>query len=191
MSLQQVTGPAVEPLSVIEAKEHLRVDGTSEDTLISSLILTSRLHIEAALGLALITQSWRHFLDRWPKGGEVRIPLRPLQSVSEIRTYDVGGGSTAVATETYVVDAVSNPGRVVPVGGVWPIPGQAANGIEIEFVAGYGDSAADVPAPIRQALLLLVAHWYEHRDPVEIGNPGVAIPAAVSRLLKPYRQARL
>ncbi|KUO65532.1 MAG: hypothetical protein APF80_13205 [Alphaproteobacteria bacterium BRH_c36] len=191
MALLQLTGPVAEPVSVAEAKEHLRVDGTSEDTLISSLILTSRLHIEAALGLALMTQSWRLLLDRWPKDGEVRIPLRPLQSVGEIRTYDAVGASSVLPADRYVVDAVSNPGRVVPQGGALPSPGRAANGIEIAFVAGYGDTPSDVPAPIRQALLLLIAHWYEHRDPVEIGTPGVAIPGAVSRLLKSYRQARI
>lgn len=191
MALQQVSGPAVEPISVAEAKEHMRVDGTSEDALISSLILTSRLHIEAALGLALITQSWRLLLDAWPKAGEVRIPLRPLQSVSEIKTYDAADAASVVATDRYVFDAASNPGRIVPGGGGLPQLGRAANGIEISFVAGYGDNPTDVPAPIRQALLLLIAHWYEHRDPVEIGTPGVAIPASVSRLLKPYRQARL
>lgn len=191
MSLQQVTGPATEPLTVAEAKDHLRVDGTSEDALISSLILTSRLHIEAALGLALLSQSWKMYLDRWPKGGEVRIPLRPLQSANEIRVHDANGGSAVIDPALYVVDAVSSPGRVVLEGSNLPKPGRPANGIEISFLSGYGDTQSDVPAPIRQALLLLVAHWYEHRDPVEIGTPGVAIPTAVSRLLKPYRQARL
>jgi len=191
MALQQISGPTVEPISLAEAKDHMRVDGTSEDALISSLILTSRLHIEAALGLALVTQSWKLLLDNWPKGQQVRIPLRPLQSVTEIRIYDAAGASALVGTDRYVVDAVSNPGRIVAEGGGLPQPGRAANGIEIAFVAGYGGNAAEVPAPIRQALLLLIAHWYEHRDPVEIGTPDVAIPAAVSRLLKPYRQARI
>lgn len=191
MSLTMLTAPAVEPLSVDEAKEHLRVDGASEDTLISSLIMTSRLHIEAALGLALITQTWRQTLDRWPKNSEVIVPLRPLQAVSEIRVYDGNGGSAVVPAEDYIVDVAGNPGRIVPAGSLLPTPGKKAAGIEIAFTAGYGDAATDVPAPIRQALLLLVAHWYEHRDPVEIGTAGVAIPAAVSRLLKPYRLARI
>ncbi len=191
MSLTMLSAPAVEPISVAEAKEHLRVDGTTEDTLISSLIMTSRLHIEAALSLALITQTWRQTLDRWPKSGQVHIPLRPLQAVTEIRVYDGNGGSAVMPSADYIVDVAGNPGRVVPTGVVWPTPGQKAAGIEIAFTAGYGDAADDVPAPIRQALLLLVAHWFEHRDPVEIGTSGVAIPAAVSRLLKPYRLARI
>ncbi len=191
MSLQMTSGPAIEPITLAEAKAHLRVDGTDEDQLISSLILTSRLHIEAALGLALITQSWRLLLDKWPKTGEVRMPLRPLQAISDVKVYDTSGTPSQVSTGNYVADVTGNPGRLVATGLGLPIPGQKANGIEIAFTAGYGDAQTDVPAPIRQALLMLVAHWYEHRDPVEIGTPGVAIPAAVSRLLKPYRLARL
>ena len=73
----------------------------------------------------------------------------------------------------------------------WPKPGRTANGIEIAFVAGYGDAAADVPAPIRQAILLLVAHWHEHREPVEIGAAKPPCPSTVSELLQPYRWVRL
>ncbi|HWK38638.1 MAG TPA: head-tail connector protein, partial [Hyphomicrobium sp.] len=75
MALVITSAPAVEPVTVSEAKAHLRVDGTAEDTLIGSLILTSRLHIEAALGLALMTQSWRLSLDAWPNGRELELPL--------------------------------------------------------------------------------------------------------------------
>ena len=73
----------------------------------------------------------------------------------------------------------------------WPTPGRAANGIEIAFVAGYGAAAADVPAPIRQAILLLVAHWHEHREPVAIGDADAPVPPTVSDLLQPYRWVRL
>jgi uncharacterized phiE125 gp8 family phage protein len=191
MSLKMITGPTIEPISIDEAKAHLRVDGATEDALITSLILTSRLHIEAALGLALITQSWQMRLDRWPKSGEVRMPLRPLMTVDEVRVLDADGASTVVEADQYIADSDGNPGRLVPTSAGWPIPGRAAAGIEIDLVAGYGPAAQDVPAPVRQALLLLVAHWYEHRDPIEIGTAGAAIPAAVSRLLKPYRLARL
>ncbi len=190
MPLQQIAGPALEPLSLDETKAHLRVDGSDEDAIIQSLILTSRLHIEAALGLGLITQSWRLILDAWPSGGEIKIPMRPLQSVSEVRVLSSNGAAEAIAESHYIVDATSLPGRLV-FAGAMPRPGRKANGIEIDFMAGYGAAPEDVPQPIRQALLMLVAHWYEHRDPVEIGTAGVAIPASVSRLLKPFRLVRL
>lgn len=191
MALVLTSGPPLEPVTVAEAKAHLRVDGTAEDTLIASLILTSRLHLETALGLALVTQSWRMLLDRWPSTKELELPLRPLQSLDEVRVISAAGDPTIIATDGYYADVASVPARLVRTGAIWPQPGQAANGIEIDFTAGYGDAANDVPAPIRQALLLLVAHWYEHRDPIEVGAADTVIPAVVSDLLASYRIPRL
>ena len=191
MALMMTSGPAVEPVGVDEAKAHLRIDGVSEDALIASLVLTSRLHIEAALGLALIDQSWRLVLDAWPKDGIVKLPMSPVTAVSAIRVRDGEGPSTLVNADNYDVALVGRPQRIIPKSASWLQPATRAAGIEIDFIAGYGAAAVDVPAPIRQALLLLVAHWYEHRDPFEIGTPQTGIPQAVSRLLGPYRAVRV
>ena len=192
MALVLTMGPALEPVSLLEAKAHLRVDHNDEDTLISSLIITSRLHIEASLGLGLITQSWSLFLDEWPQGTTVRLPLRPIQSVDAVRLYNEDETTQLIAASGYYVDGKGAPARLVRLGGVgWPAPKRAANGIEIAFTAGYGNAASDVPQPIRQALLLLIAHWYERREPFEVGGSAVAIPKMVSELLMPYRERRL
>ena len=191
MTLVLTSGPAVEPVSLAEAKLHLRVDANSEDTLISSLIITSRLHVEAALGLALITQSWSYFLDAWPAGASVKLPLRPIQSVTAVKLYAPDDSAETLAPDTYQIDGAAAPPRVIRQGALaWPPPKRPANAIEIALVAGYGDAAADVPAPIRQAVLLLVAHWYEHREPVVIGAPTAAVPQMVSQLLHPFRLVR-
>lgn len=196
MALTLTNGPAEEPVTVAEAKAHLRLDGSAEDVLVASLILTSRLHIEAALGIALITQGWRLTLDRWPEGrmterGELRFPLRPIQSIASVTVRASDGTPSVVPAADYLLDGQALRPRLIPRDGKWPAPGQPANGIEIAFQAGIGDAAEDVPQPIRHAVLLLVAHWYEHRDPLEFGSPAAAIPAAVSDLLKPYREVRL
>lgn len=190
MALILTSGPALEPVSVSEAKAHLRVDGSAEDVLINSLILTSRLHIEAALGLALITQSWTLVLDKWPKDGVVPLPMRPVQSVAEVRVLADDGVPAVVPAASYILDGKGVPSRLVAKA-AWPAPGRKASGIEIDFTAGFGSLAADVPAPIRHGLLMLVAHWYEHRDPLEIGRPEANIPNAVSELLMPYRVPRI
>jgi uncharacterized phiE125 gp8 family phage protein len=189
MALVLTSAPASEPVTVAEAKAHLRVDGSAEDALIASLILTSRLHVETAIGLALITQQWRLTLDDWPAARDVALPLRPLQAVDEVRVIGAAGDVVTISPSQYLVDVASLPPRLVRRAPL-PVPGIPA-GIEIEFTAGYGDAADDVPAPIRQALLMLVAHWHEHRDPIEIGSADVAVPPAVSQLLQPYRMARL
>jgi len=190
MALVLTAGPLTEPITLAKAKAHLRVDTMDEDILISSLILTSRLHIEAALGLALITQSWQLTLNAWPKGNAVPLPLHPVSAVTLVKTVSANGASTTLAPSATVLDP-GPPARVVNVSQLWPVVTAPANGIAITFTAGFGPTAEDVPAPIRQALLLLVAHWYEHRDPIEIGEPQTAIPKAVSDLLMPYRRPRL
>ena len=192
MALVLTSGPAIEPVTLAEAKAHLRVDGTVEDTLIGSLIVTSRLHVEAALGLALITQSWSYFIDAWPSGRALALPLRPVQSVTAVRLYAADESLETVPADHYLLDGVGVPARLVRKANIaWAKPRRIANGIEIAFVAGYGSAVTDVPAPIRQAILLLIAHWYEHREPVEIGTAEVSVPTMVSDLLQPYRPVRL
>jgi uncharacterized phiE125 gp8 family phage protein len=192
MPLILTSGPAVEPVALAEAKAHLRVDGSAEDTLIASLIVTSRLHVEAAIGLALIAQSWSWYIDAWPPGPALKLPLRPVQSVAAVRLYDESAAATSLDPAAYFLDGAGVPPRLVRHGALaWPKPGRIANGIEIAFTAGYGSAAADVPAPIRQAILLLVAHWYEHRSPLEDGVHAEPLPDMVSELLAPYRIGRL
>lgn len=181
----------MEPVSLEDAKVHMKVDGDSEDMLIASLIITSRLHIEAALGISLNTQRFKLVRDRWPSRGAIRIPIRPLQSIDEIRVLDGRGGIDIVDPDKYEFDLTSAPPRLVWTGGPAPRPGKSINGLEIDLVAGYGTAADDVPAPLRQGLMMLVAHWYEHRDPIEIGSQRTTVPAAVTQLIKPYRLVRL
>lgn len=191
MGLKLLSGPVSEPVSIDEVKAHLRVDGTSEDALIASLLLTSRLHIETALGLALMTQQWQLVMDTWTAGAIVKLGIAPVQSIIEIRTFDADGIATVVPATSYVLEATGRPARIVAKDQGWPMPGRKAGGIQIDFVAGFGGVANAVPSPIRQALLLLVTHWYEHRDPIEIGAPATAVPQAVSHLLHPYRPVRV
>jgi uncharacterized phiE125 gp8 family phage protein len=190
MSLTMTGAPALEPVSIAEAKAHLRVDAATEDTFIASLITTSRLQVEAILGLALVQQSWTWRFDAWPSGG-VKLPLRPIIAVASVRTQNSDLSYTTVAASNYILDPQGPPPRLVPINAGFPKPGIAALGVEIQFTAGFGPAAGDVPAPLRQAILLLTAHWYENREPVISGAPAVTFPDAVIALLEPYRMHRL
>ena len=220
MATVQTSAPAVEPISLADAKAFLRIDTPDEDNLIQSLIMTSRLHIEVALGLALIQQTWSCFFDRWPHILDTRtapfqpasaaytcpdprtrlnlatdaivLPISPIKSLDAIRVYADDGTFVTLPLAGFTVDLASKPPRIVRrVATAVPQPGRRLNGVEIAVTAGFGLSPADVPAPIRQALLLLVAHWYEHRDPGEIGSIEARVPAAVSALLSTYAPVRL
>ena len=191
MPLVLTAAPEREPVSVSEAKEYLRIDSAVEDPVVASLILAARLHIEGALDIAMITQSWSLFLDCWPEDGRVSIPLGPLKSVDSVKVYEADDATQTVPPDTYVVDpSALRPRLVRQAGAVWPRPGRPANGIEIALTAGYDDTPAKVPAPIRQAVLMLAAHWYEQREPVVFDRPD-ELPHGVADLLKPYRQVRL
>ena len=192
MALVLTSPPALEPVSIAEAKDHLRVDHSAEDAFIASLILTSRLHIEAALSLALIEQGWTWTFDAWPNRlALVTLPLRPVSSITSINTLDQDGAPTLMVPADYELDGNHVPPRLLRKTNAWPKPGKSHAGIEISFVTGFGAAPDDVPQPVRHALLLLVAHWYEHRDPIEIGSDKTSVPDAVSNLLAPYRVARL
>ena len=191
MALVMTAAPAAEPISLAEAKAHLRVDGSDEDMLISSLILASRLLVERTLGLALITQGWSYFLDAWPDRGCISLPLSPVQSVSAVTVHDEDGGSTVLDADDYAADVLSVPARLVLTEATPSSITRAFNAYEVAFTAGYGDTGSDVPQPIRQALLLLVAHWFERREPVELGPGPQEVPAVAAGLLQPYRRVRL
>ena len=192
MSLVLTSGPAVEPVTLAEAKAHLRLDNTAEDLLITTLITTSRMHIESRLGIALNTQAWSLFIDRLPASHVIPVPLRPLSALNAVRIYADDNTISPLPLAAFELDGLSTPPRLIIRSGVAITSAlRKSNAIEINVTAGFGPAPADVPAPIRQALLLLIAHWYEHRDPLEAGAATTRIPAVVADLLGPWHTPRL
>lgn len=182
MSLELITGPAVEPVSLADAKAYLRVDTGDEDALIARLIAAARAAAERATGRAFMAQTWRLWLDLWPDEWAIEIPRPPLIGVNSVTTYDASGNATVVDAESYLVDVVSVPGRIVFRNAVLPpVSLREANAIAVEFDAGYGD-ADDVPAGICAGVLAWIAHLYESR-----GDAAAAPPAQALALLAPYR----
>jgi uncharacterized phiE125 gp8 family phage protein len=163
MTLRLITAPTVEPVSVETAKSFLRVDQTSDDTLIASLVKAAREKGESMARRAFITQTLEQIFDDWPSDGAFVLWRPSLQSVTSIKYTDFDGVEHTLAASEYTVDADSQPGKV------WidNTPAEAladSGGIVIRFVAGYGDAAANVPERIKLAILSLVAYWYESRD---------------------------
>lgn len=178
-------GPAVEPLTLAEAKAHLRLDGAEEDAVVSACIVAARQACESYTGLSLITQSWQLYLDRWPLGA-VLLPRPPVQAVTEVAVLDAAGGRQVLEPERYLLDRAAGPARLMRRGPwSWPQPGRPLGGIEITYRAGFGDSWNHVPAALRQGMLLTVAHFFERRE----GEAG--LPPAIAALWQPYRVMRL
>jgi uncharacterized phiE125 gp8 family phage protein len=189
MTLMRTVQPAVEPVTLTEAKAHLRLDHVSEDDLLAGLIRAAREEVERATGLALIDQDWRLALDEWPAGGAVLLAVHPVKAVTSVTAYGSEGEASLVDPATYQADTLSRPARV-HFGGE-PKALRAMNGIEIDFAAGFGEAGTDVPDLLRRAILLLVAHWYEFRAGFGPGDQPVGYPAGYERLIAGYRMRRL
>lgn len=183
--------PDEEPVTLAEAKANSRVDTDDEDSLFSAWIATARELIEKRLGRQFVTAEFTLSLDRFPcaRGGLIELPAGPLQTIDEIRYVDGDGDEQTLDDALYEFDAVTQPGRLLPVDGEsWPDTAAKLAAVEIDFTAGYGDAAA-VPARIKQAILLLVNHWYENRGAV--GRIGEAIAFSVDALIGSEWDGRL
>jgi uncharacterized phiE125 gp8 family phage protein len=185
-SLALATAPASEPVTVAEAKTHMHITSSDEDTYISNLITVARLHCERITQRAFITQYWTWKLSEWPEYFDV--PRAPLQAAT-INYLDVDGNSQTLATSVYTVDTNSDPGRIYKQWGqFWPAIRYISNGIEsvtVNITAGYG-TATEVPQPIKQAILMTVANLYENRENTS-DRTMTEIPGTARALLAPYR----
>jgi uncharacterized phiE125 gp8 family phage protein len=187
--LKLITGPAAEPVSLAEAKLHLRVEVTTDDALITRLIVTARRQAETKLDRALVNQTWELVLDSWPADGgpdAVRITNPPLVSVTSITYLDPAGGTQTVNSGDYVVLA-GTPGLIFPaVGKSWPAVQSRPGVITVRYVAGFGADATTVPECVKTWILMHIGAWYENREAVSVIQGGVAlIIPGVDALLAP------
>ncbi len=184
--------PVVEPLSLAEVKDHLKVETIADDALITRLITTARQQVEKQINKVLINQSWAIYLDNWLAYGEVELPVSPVNQINNLRTFSIDDIASIVDPSHYYADLVSDPQRLILRGSrIWQKPGRPANGIEIDVTAGFGTEGDSVPGPLRQAMFLLITHWYENRQPDCSGAPIVSVTSALQALLAPYKRVRL
>jgi len=197
MALRLITAPSVEPLTLAETKQHLRVDATDDDTLIASYIAAARNYCDGQyswLGRALVTQTWELVIDTFPTS-EIVIPLPPLQSVISVKYDDSSGVEQTVASTNYFVDNVSEPGWVVPIASFnWPTTLDGINAVRIRYIAGYPPDAssppdlrANIPFTIKAGMLLMIGNLYENREDNVAGTIINKMPFGTENLLRPHR----
>ncbi|PYE86910.1 head-tail connector protein [Phyllobacterium leguminum] len=157
MAMHLITPPAIEPVTVSELRSFLRVSPDEDDVLLTQIIRTAREAVEAQAGLALINQTWRLRLDRWPRSGRVALYRHPVREIVEVRAYAPGGMAFIIGTgERYLQG--SRPQRL------YLSPRADAHwfdGMEIDFLAGFGETAADVPDALKRAILMHIADNYK------------------------------
>lgn len=200
----KIVAPPTAFMSTADAKLFLRVDDNGEDALIDSLVMASVSRIEEYLNRKLLTQTWAYFLDNFPYANSnqwwdgvrdgavtelygpadhIKIPIGPIQSVTHLKTYSSDGTPSTFASGNYTVYTVSPHGRIaLNLGQIWPSTIlRPVNGIEIQFVCGYG-AVGDVPRPIQQAIRELLAAMYERR-----GDEVLKLPMTAIAMCQPYR----
>ena len=187
MPLQIVTPPAGEPVSLAEAKLHLRVDRDDDDLLIGSLITAARQAAETLTGRQLITARWRLVLDAFPgpsfiqaaSGASFSLPAHaillakcPVQSVVSIEYLDMNGAIQGMPASDYVLDAACEPARLTPgFGKTWPSTLPQIRAVTVTFDAGYGDANA-VPEGLKSWIKLRVGSLYGHREEMSVLSRG-------------------
>jgi uncharacterized phiE125 gp8 family phage protein len=195
VGLKLVSPPSIEPVTLAEAKAHLRLDTDVDDAYVAALIVAARERVELFLRRALITQAYEYTIDRFPVNAYliyttsfIDLPRPPLQSVEWIKYIDTAGNLQTLPPATCVVDASSNEmGRVALAWNqFWPITRWSINAVVIRFVAGYGDAAENVPQAIRHGILIEISSLYENREDVVVGQTINMVPLS-ERLLWPYR----
>ncbi len=185
MTLAQIGKPAVEPVTLSQAKSYLRIENTDEDVLIAELITAARQYLEQTCGVRLITQTWRQYEDCWPRSGMLTLGARPVKSVQSITVYNEAGTPNIIPANDYQVDAISQSARIYLADGL--TVGQPINGIEIDFTVGFGDTGVDVPDVLKRANLLLVAHWFEFRGAIAPQEQPVSFPPGIDALIAPFK----
>lgn len=190
-SVETVVEPTEMAVTLEEAKLHLRVDHDEEDALITGLIMAATEDAEAFQGRSFTTRTLRLHMDRFPTGnGAIYLPYAPVQSVEEVAYTDAGGAKNVMNATQYTVDAVRSPARIAPAAGhSWPNTTLLAiSAVSVTYKAGYGDGPADIPATVKQAILLTVGHLYENREAVvtDRGTP-TELPMGVKHLLMKHR----
>ncbi|MEM1344342.1 MAG: head-tail connector protein [Pseudomonadota bacterium] len=199
VALNLVAAPTAPLLTPADARAQSRIDRTAEevaqdnpeDGLIADLIAAVTAHLDGKdgiLGRALITQTWRASYAAPPLSRAIQLPLQPVQSVLSVGYRDQTGADQIVAADQYRGLPGEDGGLELVSGASWPNVGDGRRAFFVEFTAGYGDAATDVPEAIRHAARMLVAYYFEHREAAAVGVSAALLPLTVKTLLAPYRR---
>lgn len=190
-----ITAPAVEPVSLADARLHLRIDDdlTAEDAWIERAIKSARRQAEHEIGAKIITQTWEMLFDAFPADGisiELHPELTPQQAITQITYIDTNGDTQTVSAATYSLQKEVSPGYVFPAADTaWPSTvADMPAAVKVRIRCGYGDAATDVPEDIRNWILMHVETAYKMRGSLQAGVSVSELPIRYhDRLLDPYR----
>lgn len=193
--LKLIVNPARLPVSLNEVRLHLRLDDSrsEEEAYLYSLIRTAATHAEEYTGRALIHRGYELQLDAFPGPRcPIELPKPPLSGVDSVSYTDANGVLQVMSAADYLVDAPHSPsaghGCVrLAYGKSWPSARGGPGDVVLAFTAGYGPAPGDVPESLRHAMLLMIGHWYTHREAVVTGAVATSLPLSAIALLNLLR----
>lgn len=184
MGVKIISQPASWPILPADAKLFTRIDTTSEDTLIQSLIESAVEHVENRVGRSIATRTLELTLDGFSDA--IELPRNPVKSVESIKYDDANGVEQTLATSVYTADLASDRHWIVRNSGEsWPTTLDSINTVRIRYVAGY----SLVPGPLRSACLIAFGDFYTFRESAMTGPKANSVPseAQIDRLIADYR----
>lgn len=187
MGLTRTTDATVEPVTTAEVRTHLRIDHHHDDAYLDTLATAARHWAEDFTNRSFNTTTWKLTLDGFPS--VIEVPRPPLIAVSSIAYVDTGGTTRTESASVYTVITDVEPGNIIEAyQQTWSSTrGTPTNDVTVTYTAGYGAAASDVPESIRQAILIMVATWYEHRESVVVGSTSNLVSDSARSLLWPHR----
>lgn len=175
MTLKLIQQPAIEPVTLAEAKLGARIDGTEFDAVVPGFITTARRFAEQQLNRSIITQTWERVLDAFP-GDEIELGWPAVQGIVSLSYVDTTGATVNLDPSLYVLDAETLPGWVLPADGTsWPDTYDTVNAVRVRFLAGYGDDINSVPEEIKTYIKAHCALWLRQAEAAS-DKPLTAVP---------------
>ena len=183
----KVNTAAVNPLfTTAQAKAHLKVDVTEDDTIIDNIILAATQSCEIFTNQYFIDTVVTQYSDTWD--GFYRLYKSPVSAITHVKYYDSDDSLQTLASSNYILDGTSKPARIgIAIDGELPNLSNRINAVEVKYTVGYGAESTDVPEGIRQAVLLTLSNWYENRQSVITGRTATELPLSSQYLLEQYK----
>ena len=187
-AIKRITDSSTEPVSLAEAKAHLRVDHTNDDSYISTLITASRQSLEISTRRSLGTgQTYQVSYHSFPTVyNRLVIPNPPIVSVTSLQYYDVNNSLITVDSTKYHVENQSEGVGYISLDDGFSRPTISKERIA-PVVLTYNTGYANLPKPLHQSILLLVAHYYDTREPVAMGVAPMKVQRSVDFIVDQYK----
>ena len=183
-SLSLKTAPALEPVLVAELKTHSVVDFADDDDYLKTLINVARQQVENDTGRALINQTWLQQMECFD--GEITLNKGPVSAISSIKYIDTDGVEQTLPMANYTFGKRFGEARICPsYGNSWPQVRQGLGAVTVEFIVGWGSGRDKVPYPLRQAIMIMAEHLYEHRGLTVTGSIA-KVPMSYESLIASY-----